>query len=385
MKSVFRRSPTMRFPWSALLLVLLLAPPSCRGFVPPRPIPAGPHVLHARQQQIELVTKLDPERVTNLFAWVSRAFAGDDAYNNLMGAVCASFSVDGSLPEESSIMSMLAEARKRLPEDAETTPGGARISRFDREQASLGAMGAAQWTGNFRTRPHALLDVRELSYDEWFRSLPRGCRRTLKKVDPTATGQPLPFTVVERPIISGEAAPHSTLGHFRCVVEHEVRLLAGRDTEYRDAQDFLNGLSDGVSRYVGTTRMAGTIREYRDAETGKVIAFAHEATKGRTVRGQWFYSTDEASKQYVWFHSVADLVRRAALDDGVDTVDLGPSGSDAFSELKARYGFESVVDWPAQADYMGPFVYGENHEENDFFGKAKTALYEKMISNNGQG
>ena len=39
-------------------------------------------------------------------------------------------------------------------------------------------------------------------------------------------------------------------------------------------------------------------------------------------------------------------------------VDLGPSGSDAFSELKARYGFVSVDDWPAAADYTGPFVYG---------------------------
>ena len=28
-----------------------------------------------------------------------------------------------------------------------------------------------------------------------------------------------------------------------------------------------------------------------------------------------------------------------------DFADLGPSGSDAFSELKAKYGFASVADW----------------------------------------
>ena len=54
------------------------------------------------------------------------------------------------------------------------------------------------------------------------------------------------------------------------------------------------------------------------------------------MRGQWFYSTDAAAKNYVWFHSVRDLVRRAIEAEGVDVVDLGPSGTDAFSELKGK-------------------------------------------------
>jgi len=54
------------------------------------------------------------------------------------------------------------------------------------------------------------------------------------------------------------------------------------------------------------------------------------------VRGQWFYATDEAAKNYVWFHSVQDLVRRAMAAEGIDVCDLGPSGSDAFSDLKAK-------------------------------------------------
>ena len=99
------------------------------------------------------------------------------------------------------------------------------------------------------------------------------------------------------------------------------------------------------------------MREYRDSASGKVLAFAQENTKGRVIRGQWFYATDDASQRYVWFHSVHDLVRRAIADEAVDMVDLGPSGSDAFSALKERYGFASVAGWHAVADYRGPFRY----------------------------
>ena len=42
---------------------------------------------------------------------------------------------------------------------------------------------------------------------------------------------------------------------------------------------------------------------------------------------------------------------------GVDYADLGPSGSDAFSLLKSKYGFVSVDDWHTVADYRGPFRY----------------------------
>lgn len=63
------------------------------------------------------------------------------------------------------------------------------------------------------------------------------------------------------------------------------------------------------------------------------------------MRGQWFYSTDIGAKSFVWFHSVEELVRRAIEDENVDYADLGPSGTDAFSKLKEKYGFESVADW----------------------------------------
>jgi hypothetical protein len=56
-------------------------------------------------------------------------------------------------------------------------------------------------------------------------------------------------------------------------------------------------------------------------------------------------------------------VRRAIADDSIDMVDLGPSGSDAFSQLKEKYGFASVADWHKVADYRGPFRYAEGDGE----------------------
>ncbi len=207
--------------------------------------------------------------------------------------------------------------------------------------------------GQFKTRPHSLLDVRNMtSVEDWVKSLPRGCKRTLKKANAQN------FTVETKPILDREPAPHSSLAHFRCVVEHEVRLIA---LDEDDVQGFFQALSEAVGRYQGTTRMTGVIQEYRNVD-GKVIAFAHEVRKGRTVRGQWFYGDDEAAKSYVWFHSVYSLVKRAIESEGVDTVDLGPSGTDAFADLKARYQFTEVDDWPAVADYTSAPFYYEDEE-----------------------
>ena len=43
----------------------------------------------------------------------------------------------------------------------------------------------------------------------------------------TAKAAAQELSVVARPIRGGEPAPHSSLAHFRCVIEHEVRLLGG--------------------------------------------------------------------------------------------------------------------------------------------------------------
>jgi hypothetical protein len=340
----------------AYLIPLLLAPLGVSSFVVKRPAPAriSSTKLHEKSLSIILDPILTDEKVESLFAWVSRAFEGEDEYNNLMLGFAAVFGTN--LPANSQPIKMRVRAEKMLKGEEVLT--GAPVNKFQREQASLGAMGAGQWLGQYKTRPHALLDVSNMtSIEDWTKSLPRGCKRTLNKANAQN------FTVTTKPIQSDESAPHSSLAHFRCVVDHEVRLIANIEG---DIEGFFDALGEAVSRYIGTTRMAGVIQEYRN-EDGTVIAFAHEVRKARTVRGQWFYADDESSKSYVWFHSVQELVRRAIETDGIDTVDLGPSGSDAFSELKAKYGFESIDDWPAYADYTsGPFYYdGEDADPTD--------------------
>lgn len=329
-------------------------------------------------QQITLLPDLeDDEKVRSLFAWICMTLTSSDPeYNNIMLAFVAIFA-SPALPETSEPMYMMKEALKAFPfenDEDETTPVGQIFSTNQREQASLGAMGAAQWTGQFKTRPHAILDVRTFeSVDDWVKTLPRGCKRTIKKA---IQGN---FTVTPRPICGGQQAPHACLAHFRCVVEHEVRLLS---KEY-GSEVFFEALSEAVGRYMGTTRMAGTINEYRSDNNSTVIALAHTVQKGRVFRGQWFYANDQAAQQYVWFHSVYQLVQKAIETPNVDVVDLGPSGTDSFSQLKEKYGFVSVEDWPAVADYLGPFVYDTEEQTKDQKqGAALTALLEKMM---GQG
>jgi hypothetical protein len=311
------------------------------------------------QYSIELQMQLDDEKIVALFAWIHQAFQGDLRYNNLLLAMATIFGTN--FPESSEPMRLYRYAMQHAP-DEEARVGEA-YTRQERERASLGAMGAGQWTGQWKTRPHALLSVQNYTcVQDWIQTLPRGCQRTLNKKALPFEGTN--FTVTAIPIPHRASAPHATLAHFRCVVEHEVRLLASvpsylnaddDDEDGMDVSSFFDALSEAVGRYLGTTRMAGEIREYRDVETGRVIAFAHEVIKGRTIRGQWFYATDRAAQSYVWFHSVRSLVERAIQNPNVDVVDLGPSGSDNFSALKARYGFQSVDDWPRYADYQGPF------------------------------
>ena len=101
------------------------------------------------------------------------AFAGDPAYNDLMLAFAALFS---PRPPAHAV-SLLESALEALPPDSDT-PLGEPYSLMERESGSLGAMGAGQWTGQFRTRPHALLDVRQFStVDEYTKSLSRGGER----------------------------------------------------------------------------------------------------------------------------------------------------------------------------------------------------------------
>ena len=370
-----------------------------------------------QEQVVRLDIKLTDDRIRKLYAWICQAFYGnDDRYNNLMYAMVAVF---GNLPSDSPIMALLHRAVQSFDSsiDANECMGDA-LSQYERERASLGAMGAAQWMGQWKTRPHALLDISNYtSIQDWEKSLPRGCKRTIQRA---VLAEQANFTVVSQPIRHNHPAPHSTYEHFKCVVQHEVRLLSNMygtpygsedddsnsDDEYDKVSVMLNALSEAISRYMGTTQMTGLIREYRCRTSQEVIAFAHEVRKGQTIRGQWFYATDTAAKQYVWFHSVRSLIERAIEENNshasndtnsttgtsvqnstttataasaaaaakslfpflnppsrhsppspprITIVDLGPSGSDDFSDLKSKYGFQSMDDWPSIANYHGPF------------------------------
>jgi hypothetical protein len=347
---------------------------------------------------VTINTTLTDNKIKNLFAWIKCAFEETDTnddlqayyaycYNNMELAIAAVFG--DNLPHNSLPTKLLQMALKKegllqqqqqqqgvniiIDEDWEEACVGDVIGRQDRESASLGAMGAAQWSGRWMTRPHSLLIVSNFTtVDDWIKPLKRKRRETLKR----ATREAQNFTITTKHIRGGHPAPHSSYAHFRCVVQHEVRLLSKMYGASPNA--FVNALAEAISRYIGTTRMAGVIQEYRDITTNKVIGFAHEVSKGRTTRGQWFYCDDDAATRYVWFHSVLDLVRRAIEDDRIDVVDLGPSGSDAFTDLKAQYGFESVVDWPAVADYSGDFLYEDDQNEKEV-GDDMIRMIEKLV------
>ena len=406
------------------------APPSITSsFITPcNALPPGDEI-EPEPIAVTINSTLSDTNTKKLFAWIKCAFDQTDKddvyayyYNNIELAIAAAFGDNlpsNSLPAKLLDMAMKQEGllvdenTNEEDEDKEWVEllVGDPIGRRDRESASLGAMGAAQWTGQWMTRPHckclffcvfillkirctfhtlklfihkhtnlysilpALLDVRNFtSVDDWIKTLPRGCKRTLKK----ATTDAQNFTVITKYIRGGHAAPHSSYAHFRCVVQHEVRLISNRYGQSTNA--FVNALAEAISRYMGTTRMAGSIREYRDADTDKVIGFAHEVAKGRTMRGQWFYCDDDAAKRYVWFHSVRDLVSRAIEDDRIDVVDLGPSGSDAFTELKEKYGFKSVVDWPRAADYTSTgFIYEDDQNEVETMGDDMIRMIESLM------
>ena len=259
--------------------------------------------------QVTLNTTLSDEKIKNLYCWIKRVLVEDqedDVYanyfNNIEFAIMAVFGDNlppDSLPQKLLDIALSTERQIMNSTEWEERLVGDKISRTERERSSLGAMGAGQWTGQWMTRPHSLLDIRNFtSVDDWVKTLPRGCKRTLKK----ATTDQQNFTVVSKPIRGGDRAPHSSYQHFRCVICHEVRLLSNMYGE--SPGSFFSALAEAISRYIGTTRQAGNIIEYRDNDSGKVIGFAHEIGKARTFRGQWFYCDDSGKSQieigFVW-------------------------------------------------------------------------------------
>ena len=201
---------------------------------------------------------------------------------------------------------------------------------------SLGAMGAGQWTGRWRTRPHALLDVRGYGdVDESATSLPRGRRRGRS---PNRS---------RRPSTQDEQSHRRRRAGAALVARAAATSSSTRRGCWRSRPTpSSRRCIAAISRYMGTAQQAGVIREYRDAETGRVLAFAHEVQKGRCMRGQWFYGTDAASKRYMWGHSVHELVRRsdrstASMADGAERLRLVHRAQGAVRLRASRTGTSS--------------------------------------------
>lgn len=121
---------------------------------------------------VTIDTELSDDKLKQLFAWVKCAFDFDENsndvygyyYNNMELAIAAVFG--NNLPKDSLPATLLARAIKSEGLDKQSAGEGSRdkeweerligdpIGKRDRESASLGAMGAAQWTGRWMTRPH---------------------------------------------------------------------------------------------------------------------------------------------------------------------------------------------------------------------------------------
>lgn len=349
------------------LLLLASICPLISSFVGPNPAVQCAHLPRhlpismaqpGDEQQVGVSKDIPEEsdQIKNFFAWITRAIVGDERYDDLDVGLLTVF----GHPSPQNVQ-LLQDALALLPDDEEQ-PVGPILSLEDRQLNSLGPLGAGQWTKQYDEKyPHSLLIVRDIDHLlAWQKSLKRTCRQSLRR----AVG--MNYTVVAKPITGDETAPHSSLAVFRCIVEHELRLnlkrqlVVGDDTdEHVDLSVFFGAICEAVERYVISTMMAGTIYEYRLDSAGPIAIIVHEVRKGRVLRGQWCYMTDEAAKNYGWFRAVYDIVDRAVQEKDVDLIDLGPNGVDgkldAHAELKQRYGFQLVEDWPAVADYRGPF------------------------------
>lgn len=315
---------------------------------------------------------LDPtlteNRIQELYAWVHCAMNGDDRYEDLLEAVPAIFGQGTIGPF---LESMKTEAMMQMQDqkNGENRSSIMALSQEERERNTLGPLGAGQWSGQHPEKfAHSVLLLTEdnQTVKSWIQSLPRKCRKTIRKSKQFLEQNNWTYSV--RVIKPDLPAPHCSYHHFRCVLQHEIRLATAafsdnklKDDAYEDYGNiFFNAILEGIERFVMSLQMTGSILEYRNGQD-KVVAFCHMVAKGTTLRGQWFYASDEASRVLIWFHSVWYMVQ-CSLDDyksSVTAVDLGPNGLDgqfmAHANLKQKYGFDLYEDWPRVASYRGSF------------------------------
>lgn len=323
--------------------------------------------------------KLTQSRTRELFAWVACAMNGDPRFENLVEEALPAIFGQGHV--EAYLQYLKDQARRGVfgGNQADKRQIGSPFSQKEREMNSLGPLGAGQWTGQFpEIFAHSVLETNNKNYtnvNDWTRSLPRTCRQTIRKAKEKL--QQYNWTYSLHRIESELPAPQSTFEYFKCVLEHQIRVAAssslssssssaavqskGEESGCLYSMVFLDSVMAGIERFVLSLEMAGSILEYRN-DKDQVVAFCHIIFKGKTVRGQWFYASDEASRMLLWFHSLWYMVQLALskeCKDKVVAVDLGPNGVDgqfmAHARLKQKYGFHLYDDWPSMADYHGSF------------------------------
>ena len=138
-----------------------------------------------------------------------------------------------------------------------------------------------------------------------------------------------------------------------------ARCMTGTIDEYAipdSVQSVHSSCCDGSSSDTATISAAATattVDTTTATSTYTVIAWSHTVIKGNTLRGMWFYQRPQ--KLRIWFHALRTAVARAAAQEDVQWVDLGPSADERVTSVKDAYGFESTLEWAEQCDYSGPW------------------------------
>ena len=371
---------------------------------------------------------LTEQRTQTLFAWISCAIdeqVEDTRYDDFGLAIEAIFGRlsmpspiqiaknenDSSLiVEKCCMLTMLKEQAMNRQQRHSTTNNqnpkcSFSLSQKKREMNSLRPLGAGQWSGQYPDKfPHSILIIDQqqhqnasvitsttrgavvTSVEDWISRLPRTCRQTIRKAKSSIL---INHNLTCETKVITQTSPHATIDHFRCILEHEIRIATSNSDEDSEAHDgicfeyfqsFFDAVMEAMERYIISIQGCGTILEYRrrslqengttDSDDHQaVIAFCHMVGKGRTLRGQWFYASNSATKYLLWFHSIWYLVSYAFSSSktndncrhsaSITAIDLGPNGSDgrfdAHAILKAKYGFQLYEDWPDIADYRDDF------------------------------
>lgn len=226
-----------------------------------------------------------------------------------------------------------------------------------RREATQGALGVKSSSGKPNHRgqklEHAVGNLEKCkTVDDWIKSLPsRSAKNTLKRTNRVQELHGIDVVCV------GTTSELLGWEHWWVCVDHEARATA---------LWWISGFLLGSLRFLAANITEGSMDEFRRRHDGKLVAWSCMIAKGKTMRNMWFYQRSEAAKCLIWFYTVRLAVERC-LHLGLTHLDLGPSHKTEVKELKAKYGFQSTLNWNHETasdssdpqfccDYSGPFV-----------------------------